>query len=195
MTKYVLAGGYPEKAKDGGHSLCQVAASDYGNDINIVICLFARPKHLWESLSEESKKFFRKNLDDRKCNFLVADSSFIDQIKESNILYISGGDYKLLIKKLNKFENWYKNLNSKTIIGSSASTDLLSTYNYDLEYFKCSDGLGLVPVKTFVHFKSPNYRPPEGWSLAYENLLNYKDNLPIWKLREGEFKVYKKLSL
>jgi len=56
----------------------------------------------------------------------------------------------LLDKRISELPNWYKCIDNKVLIGSSASTDMLSTYNFDLEHFECSCGLGLVPVKTMV---------------------------------------------
>jgi hypothetical protein len=193
MTKYILIGGYPSKAKDGGKAICKETAKDFSGKIKILICLFARPENLWVSLYGENKQFFLNNLNNQEIIFELANpNNFIKQLKNINVVYFSGGDSQLLSDALDKNPGWVNSLDGRTIIGSSASTDMLSTYNFDLKYFKCSSGTGLVPVKTLVHYESKDYTPPNGWDDALAQLKKYKKDLPIWTLKEGEYKVFKK---
>lgn len=189
MTKYILVGGYPYKAEDGGKTMCQEAVDGFTEPINVLICLFARQQEQWDKLYEKNRQFFINNLPDIKLNFTLADKhKFRDQIKNTNLLYFSGGDTLELSHRLEKNPGWDKVLNGKTVMGSSAGTDILSTYNYDLQFFKCSDGFGLVPVKTLVHYGAPDYMPPIGWKAACKELKDYKEDLPILILHEGEYK-------
>jgi len=41
-----------------------------------------------------------------------------------------------------------------------------------------------------LHYNSKDYTPPNGWKDALNELKKYKENLQIWKLKEGEYKVY-----
>jgi len=56
------------------------------------------------------------------------------------------------------------------------------------------DGFGILPIKFLPHFKSSfghdDPRGPIDWDKAYEELKNYKEDLPIYALEEGEFKVF-----
>jgi peptidase E len=190
MAKYILVGGYPYKAKDGGKLICSEAIDGLSEPVNILVCLFARQQNQWDQLFEENKQFFIKNLPNTKIVFTLAnEKNFINQIINSNLLYFSGGDTTELMNRLDKNPEWVKKLNGKNVIGSSAGADILSTYNYDLEFSKCSNGYGLVPVKTFVHYKSKDYIPPNGWDAAFKELKNYKRSLPILTLREGEYRT------
>jgi peptidase E len=191
MTKFILIGGYPYRAKDGGEALCQEAVKGFGQPIKFLICLFARPKETWDDLYLQNMNFFQKYLSNIEIDFALAqEKSFVDEIKKSDVIYFSGGDTTMLTNMLNNCSKWTDTLQSKTVMGSSAGTDILSTYNYDLELNRCADGYGLVPVKTMVHYQSEEYTPSIGWKNAYEELKNYKKDMPIWALKEGECKVY-----
>lgn len=48
MTKYILVGGYPHKATDGGKALCEELVRGFGESVRILDCLFARPREIWE---------------------------------------------------------------------------------------------------------------------------------------------------
>lgn len=195
MTKYILIGGYPNKAFDGGKSMCDEAIKDLSGTIRVLICLFARPESSWFTLFEENKEFFIKNLNDTGMKFTLAKpNEFIKQLDESDVIYFVGGDTKLLKNILKRKPTWTKHLESKTVIGSSAGTDMLSKYNFDLEYFRCSQGYDLVPVKTMVHFKSKDYTPPKGWRDAVSQLEKYREIIPVWLLKEGEHRVYNDVS-
>lgn len=190
MTKYILVGGYPYKAKDGGKAMCNEAVAGFSEPVKILICLFARQSEQWDKLYEENKRFFIKNLSKIKLDFtLAAERDFENQIKDSNLLYFNGGDTAELMGRLGKVSEWLRVLEGKSVMGSSAGADILSTYNYDIEFFRCADGLGLVPVKTIVHYEVSNYTPPVGWGAAYNEIERYKEELPIWALHEGEYKV------
>ena len=193
MTKFILIGGYPYKAKDGGKSMCQEAVDGIKNPVKILLCLYARPKDEWPELFEKNKDFFERNLPNRKLIFTTAnENELVSQIKDADILNINGGDTTDLIAGLKKNPGWQNALTNKVVMGSSAGCDILSKYNYDIETFKCTriEGSGLVPVKTIVHFESEEYKLPISWQEAVQKLKDFKENLPIWLLREGEYKVY-----
>ena len=189
MTRYVLVGGYPYKAKDGGKKMCEEAVSGLKEPVKILICLFARKKEEWQKLLGDNADFFKRNLPDKKLEFTLADESiFLEQIEENDLIYFSGGDTVDLENVLDRINGWQEKLSDKSVMGSSAGTDIFSKYSYDIEFFKLADNYGLVPVKTIVHYGSKEYTPPIGWQKAYQELENYKEKLPIWALAEGDFK-------
>lgn len=188
MTKYVLVGGFPYKANDGGKAMCEEAVYGLREPINVLICLFARKKEGWKKLFKENSDFFKQNLSDKKLKFTLANENFfLQQIVANDLIYFSGGDPVDLRKRLDKIKGWQEGLNGKNVMGSSAGADIFSKYSYDIQFFKLADNYGLVPVKTIVHYGSDNYTPPIGWVNAYHELHNYKEKLPIWALAEGEF--------
>jgi len=85
---------------------------------------------------------------------------------------------------------WKKDLAGKTIAGSSAGADALSTYYYGLDTREVRSGTGLLPIKMIPHFKSDYHGWEFDWDKAEAELKAYKEDLPIMALREGEFKVF-----
>ena len=191
MIKFILIGGYPFKAEDGGKAMCQEAVVGLTEPIKILLCVFARQKADWRQRFVYEATFFGNNLSGKKLDFKLADEDhFVEQIKAADVIYFSGGDTTELLNRVNKNPGWQEALKGKVVLGSSAGCDLLSKYNYDTEHFRCEEGFGLVPVKTFTHYESEDYTPPIGWESAHQELKDYKEDLPIWLLHEGEYKVY-----
>jgi peptidase E len=189
MTKYILIGGYQIKANEA--NLGKAIFEDRPGKVNFLICLFARNKTVfdWNELFEENKDFFSGLSQGTNIEFkLASEKDFLSQLKKSDVVYFAGGDSTPLYSALARIGNdWTKNLDSKTVIGSSASTDMLTTYCFDVQQDQIDMGLGLVPVKTIVHFGAKGYTPKVGWHKAKETLREYGDKLPVYALKEGEF--------
>lgn len=191
MTKYILIGGYPRKAEDGGKALAEEMAKGFQDPIKLLICYFARPRIQWEVNAVEDHLFFNGHLSPRKVEYQMAQvDTFIEQLRWADVMYIRGGTTATLLEKLAQCGDWNKELDGKTIAGSSAGAMAIAKYDYNLDTLKLSEGLGLVPVKVLVHYRS-NYNAPNiDWDKAETELKAYKEDLPVLCLREGEFKVY-----
>lgn len=189
-TKYILVGGYPRKAPDGGKALAEEMVKGFEEPIKLLICYFARPRIQWELTMIEDCLFFGAHLPDKKINFKIARvGTFISQLRWANAIYIRGGDTSALLKKLARCPGWEKELEGKTVAGSSAGAIILAKYDYNLDTLSPEDGLGFVPVKVLVHYRSDYNAPNVDWDKAEEELKNYKEDLPILKLAEGQFEV------
>jgi peptidase E len=192
MTKYILVGGYPHKALDGGKAFSEELVKDFNEPVKILDCLFARPTDNWQTAFAQDKEFFSKHLAHIMIELELADpAKFINQLRWANAIYIRGGTTALLMDLLSKTDNWISELNGKTLAGSSAGADLIGKYYYDLDTLELGDGLGLVSVKTLVHYGSDYNAPNIDWAKAEKKLKNYKEDLEILKLSEGGFKVIK----
>lgn len=58
MTKYILVGGYPRKAEDGGKALAEEMMKGFEDPVKFLICYFARPRIQWEVNMGEDRLFF-----------------------------------------------------------------------------------------------------------------------------------------
>lgn len=190
MTKYILIGGYPHKAADGGKAFCEELVKDFEEPAKILICLFARPEENWPTAFAQDQEFYTRNLPNTKFELQLAKTeNFIKQMEWANAIYIRGGTTAVLMERLKQSGDWVSALKGKTLAGSSAGADLIAKHYYDLDTLKLGSGLGLVPVKTLVHYGS-NYNAPNiDWDKAEVELDNYKEKLEILKLPEGGFKV------
>lgn len=115
---------------------------------------------------------------------------FREQVKWADAIYIRGGASEAILLELQKqSEGWIEELSGKTLAGSSAGAHAVSKYYYGLDDLKIGEGLGLLPVKVIVHYRSDYNAPNINWNKAEQELKNYKEDLEIITLPEGCFKV------
>lgn len=189
--KYILVGGYPQRASDGGKAFAEELIKGYSEPVKILECLFARPKDNWETAFAQDKEFFTKHLPDKKLEFRMADpKQFKEQVEWADAIYIRGGASEAVLLALaNQGAGWEKELDGKTLAGSSAGAHAIAKYYYGLDDLKIGEGLGLLPLKIIVHYRS-NYNAPNiDWDEAEIELKQYKEDLSILKLAEGQFEV------
>jgi len=189
MTKYILIGGYPRKALDGGKALAEEMFKGFNEPIKLLVCYFARPKLQWKLNAIEDHLFFGNHLKGKKIEFQIAKvETFIEQLRWANTIYIRGGRTKKLFGLLKQCKDWEKELIGKTLAGSSAGAIAISKYSYNLDNLELENGLGLLPVKVLVHYLSSYNTPNIYWDKAYKELQEYGDRtLPIYALKEGEY--------
>jgi peptidase E len=189
MTKFILVGGYPHKAEDGGKAFTQELLKDFDDPVKLLICYFARPRQQWDVNYVADKVFFA-NHSSLKIEYQLAKvDQFIEQLRWMNAMYIRGGDTQTLLEMLAQNPDWHKELEGKTVAGSSAGAMAIAKYWYSLDTLKLGEGLGLVPVKVQVHYRSDYNAPNVDWDKADAELKNYKEDLPILCLKEGQFEV------
>lgn len=193
MTRFILMGGGQDKADK--KALGAAVFENCPGQARLLICLFARNRNTadWQALFAGNAAFFREMAP--PCAdiafSLASEEDFAQQVAAADIIYFSGGDSVPLYSALARTgSEWTERLGGKTVIGTSASCDMLSTYTYCLQQDALDRGLGLVKVKTIPHYEAgEDHRPGIGWAQALEALKNYGEGLPVYMLHEGEFVV------
>lgn len=189
--KYILVGGYPFRVQDGGRALCQEMVSGLKGNIKILDCLFARPTETWEEVFAKDNFIFRKNLPDCSLQIELARvDQFTQQVQWADVVYLSGGETDDILRNLKVDLSWLKYIENKTIVGTSAGAYALSKYWHYLDKLALGEGLGLINIKTIVHWQANASYPSVNWETIYDDLKQYREDLPILTLREGEYKVY-----
>ncbi|PCI21265.1 hypothetical protein COB64_00075 [Candidatus Wolfebacteria bacterium] len=193
MTKYIIVGGYASKTEDGGKGYCEELIEGFEEPIKILDTMFARPKENWDETLEKDKNFFEQCLPGKKLEIQPADPKrFIEQVKWANVISLRGGEDEPLLEQLKSNKGWEELLDGKTLAGSSAGAHAISKYYYQLDGSnKFSEGLGLLPVKVIVHYRSDYNASNIDWDDADREAKNYKEDIETVPLREGEFKVFK----
>jgi peptidase E len=187
MTKFILVGGYPRGAADGGKAFCESLAKGFFKPAKILECLFSRPINDWEGSFQQDVEFFSKFLGQENVHLKMATlENFEKELEWADAVYFRGGETDLLIERLSKYPEWRNKLDGKTVAGSSAGAYMLSKYYFDIVNFGIKEGLGLVEAKSIVHWKSETYQNLN-WELALEDLRAHKASLPTYHLAEGEF--------
>lgn len=196
MTKYILNSGGIRNNIEGGKKFFAEAVKDLGNTPKVLLCLFAYPREHWGKKFIETKEqsLYPENVN--PIFELAYPDKFEEQIKNSDILYIYGGDDHLLRHWFDKFDipNIWQ---GKVVATNSASSQILSKNFWTCDWRMCMDGLGILPIKFISHygssFGSDDSRGPINWDKAYEELKSYGDtSLPIYALLEGEFIIFTK---
>ncbi len=193
-TRFIIVGGYPHKAADEGKAFCEEVVRGFHNPVKVLSCLFARPIENWNIAFAQDREFFTKHLFNIEIDIQLAKpKTFTEQVRWANLIYIRGGtSTHALIALLKQSGEWQKELIGKTVAGSSAGAEAMATHYYNIDDLKLDSGLGLVPVKVIVHWRSDYNAPNVDWDKAYSELQNYKESLPILTLAEGQFEVYEK---
>ncbi len=193
MTKYILVGGYVHKAQDEGKAFCEELIKGINKKpIKILDCMFARKKEDWQDSIDRDNIFFSKFIKDFELE-LADPNNFTEQVKNSDVIYLRGGYTSPLMEALSKDKSWIKELDGKVLAGTSAGADAIAKYYTVLKTHRVGDGLGLLPVKFIPHWKS-DYSDDEvrdiNWDEELEKLKKYKEDLPMYTLTEGEFKIF-----
>lgn len=189
MVKFVLLGGYAHKASDGGRAFYRELVAGYPSP-RVLMCYFARPIEQWEKTFAEDILTFASCLDGAGPNFVLArKEEFIEQLKEADVLYLKGGDTKMLADSLASSPGWEKLLTGKCCAGTSAGAEVIAKYSYNLDYLSFYEGMGLLPVKILVHYRS-DYLPNIDWEEITNQTNAFHPDLPLITLREGEFKTF-----
>lgn len=191
-SKYILIGGYVRNAPDGGKAFCEELIKGFSEPVKILVCLFAEEDvAVWPEKFQRDHELFDQMLHDKKLDLQLAQrETFVEQIKWADAIYLRGGSAEVLLTNiLTEIPNISQLLDGKTVAGTSAGADAIAKYYYDLDHLKLSQGLGLLPIKVIVHYKS-NYNAPNiDWDKAYQELQEYKEPLELLALAEGEFRV------
>ncbi|HUC79019.1 MAG TPA: Type 1 glutamine amidotransferase-like domain-containing protein [Candidatus Saccharimonadales bacterium] len=157
VTKVIISGGFADEINSENSKFFTEILKDTPDKINVLLILFAKNENEWELKSKKIIVQFESVKNRKKIKYTIANlDNLKEQIKESDVVYIRGGDTDLLlaaIKKYPEFKSWVL---GKTIAGESAGTYLLSGYFYSKTLGGLHEGLGLLPVKTICHFEGKN---------------------------------------
>lgn len=190
MTTFVLIGGYPYKAADGGRKLSETLVGDSSAPWRILMCYFARPQGEWDARFQKDREAIATHLPKKKIDFQKASfENFAQQVDWAQTIYFSGGDLEQEFQTFLQHSDWRKYIDRKTVAGSSAGADVLARYYYLLDSPGIAEGLGVLPIKVIPHFKSDYNAPNIDWDKAYAELKAHGEDLPLYALREGQFQV------
>jgi peptidase E len=176
MTKYVLHGGLSSRKFNAKPFFLELAKGM--RNPKILCVYFAREKNLWHSLFQQDKLRVPSALPQKKPKLILADpEKFRSQAKSSDIIYIRGGENIPLKKALKPIKNLKESFKDKVVGGSSAGANILSKYYYSTDDDRIEKGLGILPIKVFVHYSKKD-------SKKLEKLKKYGENLKTYAIPE-----------
>ncbi len=181
----------PDKAKAYFNELLEGQTGP----VDFLWCFFATLPDPVEKRFEEYVDRYESILP-TKLNFTHVCATLDDyeeQLEKADVVYIHGGSVEPLIEVFGKHK--LTDLFAGKSIGfTSASTIMMATHGWSCDSRQMIDGLGIVPMKVGVHFRSlygsDDPRGPIDWDVAKAELDAYGDTtLPVHALEEGEFIV------
>lgn len=185
MTKYILHGGETRRKSVHNNNYFKEMVKGIKAPKVLIVC-FSKPKKNWARDFEWEKEKFRHIK--KKIEFILADDNpkvFVKQVKEADVLNIKGGSNELTCNRMKKIKDLEKLFRGKIIAGSSAGANALAKYYYTRSKNKIEKGLGILPIKVFVHYAKK-------WEKEFERLKNYKEDLEIYKIPETKYFIIKK---
>lgn len=195
MTKYILNSGGAKNHPEKEIRFNREIVKGLGDNPCVLFCFFASPRDRWEEKFHSYSKRFLESMDSGvvpKFDLAFPDS-FVDQIKNSDAIVIYGGDDNLLLFYFKNYDLpavWQ----GKVVAGSSAGSDILVKYFWTCDWRQTKEGLGILPIKFIPEYKSEYGKDdPRGsidWEVACDELKNYKEDLPIHALEEGNYVVF-----
>jgi len=190
MTTYILHGGNTKIDSPNNRLFFKQFTETVPKDqVNILLCYFAREKKTWNELFEKDKtKIIKQST--KKTDIKIIDTlqTLATQLKEADVLYFSGGEEEFLRPYVSQLLFLKKALDTKVYIGSSMGAFLASKHyvlslndqNEDTVY----DGLGLVPHNILCHW---NRETNKDKKIA---MLKEKDpQTPILLIEEEKFEI------
>ena len=189
MTKFVLEGGHSAEHSEYDPALFVEMTREFDSPVRIAECLFSRPEGEQEKAFANRREFYAKYIHTPFEVRLAMKDNFLEVLAWANTMYFRGGTTNLLTSAMREFPEWHTMLDGKVIVGSSAGANMLSRYYNGLDEPGVRDGLGILPLKVMVHYRS-NYVPGFDWEKAEQDMLNTAPELPLIRLRESEFHLW-----
>lgn len=187
MTKFILFGGSIYKASDGGQSFCDEFVKGFDAPVKILDCIFARPEGDWREQFKKDKAFFEEFLKGKFETNLATTKDFVEQMRWADAIYFKGGSTTLLMETLEQCPGWEKEIDGKTVAGGSAGANFFAVYGHSRSQ-GIVEGFGILPIKVLPHYLS-DYTPELDWNKIEQIMRERHPELPLYCLREGEYRV------
>ncbi len=130
MIKYILHGGYTSTINELNRTFYEEIACDVPDQSTILLCYFAsKDEDNSGRFTEDSQRISQQSHGKHFTFLLANETDFIEQLKQSNALYLRGGSTPKLLGALNKYESFREMLEDKTVAGSSAGAYVIGKYS------------------------------------------------------------------
>jgi len=158
-TKFIIHGGFAGHVNDQNDAFFKEILQDTSDNPKVLLVYFAKELDRIPVNKEEDLVQFGRNKGSKSISLQVADEgSFVEQVKDADVIYLHGGNTLKLIETLKKFPRLRELVDGKVVAGESAGAYALSTLFYSKRASgdQASEGLGFVPVQTICHYSGEN---------------------------------------
>ena len=184
MTKYVLHGGETSRPSEDNKKFFFEMTNGLSDPVKVLCVYFSRNKEDWDRLFNQDKESFSSASPTKVLKFARAEDDpkiFKEQLQNTDVIYMRGGDTDKLIEALKPIKNFGKLIQGKVVSGSSAGACALSKYFHTgTAGSKVREGLGILQIKTFVHYAEEKQKD-------LQDLENRGQEMPVYKIPEEKF--------
>ncbi|MDP2669020.1 MAG: Type 1 glutamine amidotransferase-like domain-containing protein [bacterium] len=171
-TKFILHGGYAGRSNAENDDFFKEILKDAPQSAKILLVYFAKEKDEYYRMQAEDETQFEKNKGEHDISFEIASpETFLQQIEQTDIIYLHGGNTSRLLVELRKYPNLMDIINGKVVAGESAGAYALSSCFYSKTEGGIFKGLGFVSVKTICHYIGENEKKLNECPVGLETLL------------------------
>jgi len=192
MTKYVLAGGSDRLYPDYGKRL----ADFVNNEVKfprLLGCFFSQSKEERESKRADWEAWYDSYFPTAKSLLIADEEHFLEQIAESDVVYLHGGETRRLKEALPDAKIMRKVFDGKIVVGSSAGANCLTYTSYSPSADSIQKGMGLIDIGVVVHYGASSFNGKEytvdQWRRAVTGVKSQLGDRPLLLLPEGNFTV------
>lgn len=188
MTKYLLHGGVDKNKREKYFELNQdyfIEGVRGFENVKILAVYFARTESDTETdlMFENDEHCFEDHSPQIKMEFAKASkdlNEFRKQVQWADLIYVIGGDSKLLLNQLKQVPDFATLIKGKVYMGSSAGANVVAKYFFSNTDQTVIEGLGLRPIKVLSHWDGSG-------DAGAEKLQSTGGDLPLYKIPEYEF--------
>lgn len=180
-TTFILHGGFAKEKSDEDNSLfySEILKNSSSNP-KILLVPFAKDEDRIIPATQKVSREFQNVANGKVLTVDIATkNTFIDQLKNSEIIYFHGGTSTNLLNALTPFGDISEYLQEKIVAGESAGANILCTYFYSPHADKVLEGLKILPIRLIPHYDETKK----------DKLNGYGDDMETVFLPEYEFKV------
>jgi hypothetical protein len=190
-TRYILVGGGWKSALDKASPWQRMMIDRHDGPVRVLICLFGREQPVWDERFAHVKGLFEINLGPQALYELALPGTFMQQIEDSDVVYLDEGDNVCMEKSLVSYRSLSLAFAGKTVAGSSAGANILSQEYYTRSLSMVRAGMGILPIKVMTHYDSqPDSLHLIDWPAIRRELQ--ADGIGtghVYALRENEYVV------
>ena len=121
-TKFILSGGYADHLNEENNKFFREILNTEKKELKILLVIFAKEREVWPELKEKMVSQFERNKEDKKLSYEIAEEdNFVNQCRETDIIYMHGGKTLKLLEFLRKFpdlKDYYQQRQPFYILGA-----------------------------------------------------------------------------
>ncbi len=183
MTKYILHGGYTSVPVESNRNFFREIVKGLKENAQILIVYFARKEIDYQESFRKDKANLLKHASDKQLKLTIAlKDKLIAQIRDSDVIWIRGGDTFKLLKTLRQYPDFQEVIKGKVVVGSSAGACVMTKYFFSSDVNAVFEGLGILPIALKCHYK--------GEEEGLKRLRERAKGLEMVLLKEYEYRVF-----